>query len=140
MAEHNDDFGDLDWGGLGHNPLLDDDVVMADLFRPLDASPPHEPGRDQFGAPAATASLPQQLPGQPAPPPPLGPPPRRKRRAAPKPQHYKVVSFSLYQEDIDRLDALVKELKQRGYSKASKSQLVRFALATVDIDKLPRSY
>jgi hypothetical protein len=57
-----------------------------------------------------------------------------------KPTHYKVVSISLYLEDIERLEALVAELKRRGYTKANKSQLIRFALDTVDIDAMPRGY
>lgn len=65
---------------------------------------------------------------------------RRAANAKPKPSHYKVVSISLYQEDIARLEALVAELKRRGHTKANKSQLIRFALDTVDIDKLPRGY
>lgn len=67
--------------------------------------------------------------------------PRRSRAPEkPKPTHYKVVSISLYQEDIERLEALVAELKRRGFTKANKSQLIRFALDTVDIDALPRGY
>jgi hypothetical protein len=58
----------------------------------------------------------------------------------PKPTHYKVVSISLYNEDIERLETMVAELKRRGHTKANKSQLIRFALDTVDIDKLPRGY
>jgi hypothetical protein len=58
----------------------------------------------------------------------------------PKPTHYKVVSISLYQEDIDRLEAMVAELKKRGFTKANKSQLIRFALDTVDLDRMPRGY
>jgi len=65
---------------------------------------------------------------------------QKKREQKPKPSHYKVVSISLYQEDIERLEAMVKELKKRGYTKANKSQLIRFALDTVNIDKLPRGY
>jgi hypothetical protein len=65
---------------------------------------------------------------------------REKSAPKPKPLHYKVVSISLYQEDIARLEALVAELKRRGHTKANKSQLIRFALDTVDIDKLPRGY
>lgn len=57
-----------------------------------------------------------------------------------KPTHYKVVSISLYLEDIERLEELVAELKRRGYTKANKSQLIRFALDTVDIDAMPRGY
>src|SRR5439155_6256607 len=38
-----------------------------------------------------------------------------------KPTHYKVVCISLYTEDIERLEALVAELKRRGHTKANKS-------------------
>jgi hypothetical protein len=58
----------------------------------------------------------------------------------PKPTHYKVVSISLYQEDIERLEGLVAELKRRGHTKANKSQLIRFALDTVNLDAMPKSY
>ena len=58
----------------------------------------------------------------------------------PKPTHYKVVSISLYQEDIERLERLVAELKKRGHTKANKSQLIRYALDTVDLDGMPRGY
>ncbi len=57
-----------------------------------------------------------------------------------KPSHYKVISISLYTEDLEKLEAMVKELKRRGHTKASKSQLIRFALDSVDLDQMPRSY
>jgi hypothetical protein len=57
-----------------------------------------------------------------------------------KPAHYKVVSISLYTRDIERLEEMVQELKRRGHTKANKSQLIRFALDTVDLDALPRGY
>lgn len=57
-----------------------------------------------------------------------------------KPTHYKVVSISLYTEDIERLDDMVKELKRRGFTKANRSQLIRFALDTVDLDAVPRGF
>jgi len=66
--------------------------------------------------------------------------PRPVRPRPPKPSHYKIVCISLYNEDIARLEALVKELRRRGYSKANKSQLIRFALDTVDLDKMPKMY
>jgi len=66
---------------------------------------------------------------------PAAPPPK-----PPKPTHYKIVSISLYQEDIARLEKMVAELKRRGHTKANKSQLIRFALDTVDLDRLPKSY
>jgi hypothetical protein len=69
--------------------------------------------------------------------------PRRPRAVTgtsdPKPRHYKVVSISLYTEDIERLDAMVRELKRRGHYKANKSQLIRHALAQLDLDKVPRT-
>jgi len=68
-------------------------------------------------------------------------PPRAPRRTADtKPTHYKVVSISLYREDIERLEAMVAELKRRGHSKASKSSLIRHALSQVDLDAVPRGY
>ena len=77
-----------------------------------------------------------------------GPPGRAtvpgRRRALghgkPKPTHYKIVSISLYQEDIERLEAMVAELKRRGHTKANKSQLIRAALDQVDLDRIPKGY
>ncbi len=60
--------------------------------------------------------------------------PRRPQRAERvKPQHYKVISISMYNEDIERLEQLVKELKRRGHYKANKSQVIRQALAQLDV-------
>lgn len=58
--------------------------------------------------------------------------------ATPKPEHYKIVSISLYNDDIDRLDDMVRELKRRGHYKANRSQLIRYALSQVDLDKVPK--
>ena len=72
--------------------------------------------------------------------------PRRREAAAapapdkPKPTHYKIVCISLYTEDIERLEALVADLKSRGHTKANKSALIRYALDSVDIAKMPRGY
>ena len=73
----------------------------------------------------------------------FGAPPDRRplrsvRQPLPKPQHYKVVSISLYTEDIQRLNQLVRELKQRGHYKANKSQIIRHALAQLDLDRVPK--
>ena len=48
----------------------------------------------------------------------------------------KIVTFSLYREDIDRLNRMVKRLKGRGYPHASKSLIVRKAIEALDIDSL----
>jgi hypothetical protein len=57
-----------------------------------------------------------------------------------KPEHYKVISISLYKEDIALLERLVKEAKRLGHSKANKSQIIRCALRTLDLAKLPKTY
>jgi len=62
----------------------------------------------------------------------------RTRREKPKPAHYKVICISLYTKDLQRLDALVDELKARGLTKANRSALIRVALEQIDLDKVPR--
>jgi hypothetical protein len=57
-----------------------------------------------------------------------------------KPTHYKIVCISLYTEDIARLGELVAELKRRGHTKANKSAVIRYALDSVDITKMPKGY
>lgn len=57
-----------------------------------------------------------------------------------KPTHYKVVCISLYNEDIANLEEMVRELKRRGHTKANKSQLIRAALAQVDLAKIPKGF
>ncbi len=59
------------------------------------------------------------------------------KKKKPKPTHYKVVCISMYTKDIEQLEAKVAELKRRGHTRANKSQLIRFALSQVDIDKVP---
>src|SRR3954468_19017666 len=64
---------------------------------------------------------------------------RRPARGTPKPArptHYKVICISMYTKDIEELDAKVAELKRRGWTKASKSQLIRIALSQIDLDAL----
>jgi hypothetical protein len=68
------------------------------------------------------------------------PRPRRKRAKALKPDHYEVICISLYKEDLARLDAKVRSLKEGGHRRMSRSALIRYALDTVDLDALPRSY
>ncbi len=63
--------------------------------------------------------------------------PATRARRTPRPTHYKVICISLYTRDLEELEAKVAELKRRGWTKANKSQLIRLALAQVDLDKLP---
>lgn len=64
-------------------------------------------------------------------------PGRPARALRTRPTHYKVVCISLYTRDIEALEATVAELKRRGYTRANKSQLIRYALSQLDIDRLP---
>ena len=63
-------------------------------------------------------------------------PRRRSPNGHAKPTHYKVICISMYTRDIEELEAKVAELKRRGWTKASKSQLIRIALSQIDLDKL----
>lgn len=67
-------------------------------------------------------------------------PPVAATPAKPKPTHYKIVCISLYTEDIERLEAMVAELKRRGHTKANKSAVIRYALDSVDLTKMPKAY
>jgi hypothetical protein len=65
-------------------------------------------------------------------------PARSPRGREPRPAHYTVICISLYTKDLERLDALVGELKSRGITKANRSALIRVALDQLDLDKVPR--
>ena len=52
--------------------------------------------------------------------------------------HYKVICISLYNEDLQRLDGMVDTLKGKGFTKASRSALIRAALDQVDLTKIRR--
>ncbi len=62
----------------------------------------------------------------------------RSARAEERPQHYKVICISMYTEDLSKLDAMVDALKARGLTKANRSALIRYALAGVDLDSVPK--
>jgi hypothetical protein len=55
-----------------------------------------------------------------------------------KPAHYKVICISMYTRDLEQLDDMVEKLKAKGLTKANRSALIRFALAQVDLEKVPR--
>jgi hypothetical protein len=94
---------------MAHDPLSDADAILSEEY---------------YGRRARADATPGSGP---------------RRRAASgqgKPTHYKVICISMYTRDIEELEAKVAELKRRGWTKASKSQLIRIALAQVDLDKL----
>ena len=57
-----------------------------------------------------------------------------------KPDHYKIVCISLYREDLEHVDGLVRALKARGHTKANRSSVIRYALHGVDVTKMPKTY
>ena len=95
---------------MAHDPLSDTDAILSEEYygRPL---------RGVVDGEGAIA-------------------PRRAARGQPRPTHYKVICISMYTRDIEELEAKVAELKRRGWTKANKSQLIRIALAQIDLDKL----
>ncbi|HEY0195502.1 MAG TPA: hypothetical protein VGC42_30515 [Kofleriaceae bacterium] len=98
---------------MAHDPLSDADAILSEEY---------------YGRRAAVAGPDEALPGA-----------RRRAGTSPgqhKPTHYKVICISMYTRDIEELEAKVAELKRRGWTKASKSQLIRIALSQVDLDKL----
>lgn len=52
---------------------------------------------------------------------------------------YKAVCISMYVGDLATLDARVARLKARGVRGASRSALIRYALAQLDVSKVPSS-
>lgn len=50
------------------------------------------------------------------------------------PTHYKVLCISMYTKDLEKLDAMVDELKSKGITKMSRSSLIRQALGALDIN------
>ena len=64
----------------------------------------------------------------------------KRTKAAKKADHYDVICISLYTEDLERLDAMVAELKKKGHRKVSRSALIRFALDRVKLGDFPRAY
>jgi hypothetical protein len=93
---------------MAHDPLSDADAILSEEYY----------GRRVHGGEPPSSGPRPRAPGQ------------------PKPTHYKVICISMYTRDIEELEAKVAELKRRGWTKASKSQLIRLALSQVDLDKL----
>lgn len=66
------------------------------------------------------------------------PAPRKKGRQPLKDgRSWRLVTFSFYEEDVERLDKLLAEAKRRGHRRVNRSQIVRLALRQVDVSKLP---
>jgi len=94
---------------MAHDPLSDADAILSEEYYGRRA-------RSESDATPATS---------------------RRRSTTEKPTHYKVICISMYNRDIEELEAKVAELKRRGWTKANKSHLIRLALSQIDLDKLP---
>jgi hypothetical protein len=44
----------------------------------------------------------------------------------------------MYTDDLERLDEMVQNLKARGLTKANRSALIRYALAAVKVEDVPK--
>jgi hypothetical protein len=78
---------------------------------------------------------------------------KSEEAAAPEPQlppadeieeeedaRFRRVNISLFPEDIELLNEMVRTLRKRGYRRVNKSQIIRYALKTADLEKMPQSY
>ncbi|MBL8678435.1 MAG: hypothetical protein JNK05_04685 [Myxococcales bacterium] len=67
---------------------------------------------------------------------------RKSSKKAPlpkdRPEHYKVICISFYNEDLALLDRVVKDLKKRGFTKANRSAVLRAAMQQFDPAKVSR--
>jgi hypothetical protein len=61
-----------------------------------------------------------------------------KKAAKERPDHYKVICISMYNDDLALLDRTVKELKKRGFTKANRSAVLRAAMQQFDPSKVTK--
>ncbi len=50
---------------------------------------------------------------------------------------FRLVTFSVYEDDVARLDQLLADARELGHRRVSRSQIVRLALRQVDLSQLP---
>ena len=113
--------------GLGDNPL--DDDSGHDLFA-VDLSPAISDGDAFYASTPPTPSVPVPTST-------TKKARSRGRQPLPEGRTFRLVTFSFYEDDVARLDALLKIARQKGHRRTSRSQIVRLALRQVDIDGLP---
>jgi hypothetical protein len=95
--------------GLGEDPLSGGDPLVEHFYKP---------------AKTATTTKPSKAKA-------------KGRQPLKDGQTWRLVTFSFYEDDVARLDALLEEAKKRGHRKVSRSQIVRLALRNVDLKHLP---
>jgi hypothetical protein len=62
----------------------------------------------------------------------------RKHPGKERPEHYKVICISMYNEDLALLDEVVRKLKERGFTRANRSAVLRAAMQQFDPSKVAR--
>lgn len=95
--------------GLGDDPLAGADPLVEHFYKRAEPSPPPRPKRARA----------------------------KGRQPLKEGRTWRLVSFSFYEEDVARLDALLLEARKRGHKRVSRSQIVRLALRQVDLADLP---
>lgn len=95
--------------GLGDDPLAGSDALVEHFYRRAEEAPHAKPRRVRG----------------------------KGRQPLKDGKTFRLVTFSFYEEDVARLDALLLEARRRGLKRVSRSQLVRLALRQVDLDGLP---
>lgn len=111
-------------GGFGFDPFLDDEELVSQSFYGV-----REPSRRPADALEAQERQSKKTSRA-----------RERGQAQKSGRHYKVLSISMYLDNIERMDELVEELKQAGHTKANRSMLIRMALAQFDPTKIPPPY
>ena len=61
---------------------------------------------------------------------------RSLEKKDPQEEDYKVITISLYNEDIDLINEMISTLKERGFKRLSRSKLIRLALYSLDLQKI----
>lgn len=142
--------------GLGANPLDDldaDDPVVSDFYAstwapvPVRApvtppparvtlpttSPTTSPTNSTKASTTAPMTAPMTAPESPKARASRG----RGRQPLADGRTFRLVTFSFYEDDVARLDALLQVARQKGHRRANRSQLVRLAIRQIDLDALP---
>jgi hypothetical protein len=55
-------------------------------------------------------------------------------------EDYKVITISLYNEDIELINEMISTLKERGFKRLSRSKLIRLALYSLDLQKIEDNF
>lgn len=107
--------------GLGDDPLAGTDVLTETFYAPA------KPAPKKARASTSTASTSTKKAKA----------SRGRRMPLKDGASFRLVTFSFYEEDVARLDALLEEARKLGKRRASRSQIVRLALRQVDVSQLP---